>query len=77
VALLDLEEPSRVIARSPYPILEPEEEYERVGDVPNVVFPGGAIVRDETLYVYYGGADRVMAVATCRMADMMAFVTGE
>ncbi len=77
VALLDLEEPSKVIARSPYPILEPEEEYERVGDVPNVVFPEGAIVRDETLYVYYGGADRVMAVATCRMADMMAFVTGE
>ena len=77
VALLDLEEPSRVIARSPYPILEPEEEYERMGDVPNVVFPEGAIVRDETLYVYYGGADRVMAVATCRMADMMAFVTGE
>ena len=77
VALLDLEEPSRVIARSPYPILEPEEEYERVGDVPNVVFPEGAIVRDETLYVYYGGADRVMAVATCRIADMMAFVTGE
>ena len=77
VALLDLEEPSRVIARSPYPILEPEEEYERVGDVPNVVFPEGAIVRDETLYVYYGAADRVIAVATCRMADMMAFVTGE
>ena len=77
VALLDLEEPSRVIARSPHPILEPEEEYERVGDVPNVVFPEGAIVRDETLYLYYGGADRVMAVATCRMTDMMAFVTGE
>lgn len=73
-ALLDLEEPSRVIARSPYPILEPEEEYERVGDVPNVVFPEGAVVRDGTLYVYYGGADKCCCLATAPLPDLVGFV---
>ncbi|MDY6875004.1 MAG: glycosidase [Chloroflexota bacterium] len=70
-ALLDLEEPSRVIARSPYPILEPQEEYERVGDVPNVVFPEGAIVRDGVLYVYYGGADKCCCLATIVLDDLL------
>ena len=43
VALLDLENPSKVIARIPYPLLEPKEEYELYGDVNNVVFPEGRI----------------------------------
>ena len=70
-ALLDLEDPARVIARSPHPILEPEEEYEKVGDVPNVVFPEGAVVRDGTLYVYYGGADRCCCLATAALDDLL------
>ncbi len=70
-ALLDLEDPGRVIARSPYPILEPEKEYERVGDVPNVVFPEGAAVRDGTLYVYYGGADKCCCLATAALDDLL------
>jgi predicted GH43/DUF377 family glycosyl hydrolase len=70
-ALLDLEDPRRIIARSPSPILEPEEEYERVGDVPNVVFPVGAVVRDEELYVYYGGADTCCCLATAPLADIL------
>ncbi len=71
VALLDLEEPSTVIARSPYPILEPEEEYERVGDTPNVVFPEGAIVMGDTLYVYYGAADKRCCLATTKLDDIL------
>jgi predicted GH43/DUF377 family glycosyl hydrolase len=74
VALLDLENPSQVIARSPYLILEPEEEYERGGDVPNVVFPEGAVVRDGTLYVYYGGADKCCCLATAALDDLVAYL---
>ena len=66
-ALLDLENPRRVIARTPEPILEPEEDYERVGVVPNVVFPEGAVVIKDELKVFYGGADKVCCVASIPM----------
>lgn len=77
VALLDADDPSAVLYRSEDCILEPRETWEFKGDVPRVVFSCGQVVHDEMLYVYYGGADRVMAVATCPLADMMAFVTGK
>ncbi len=76
-ALLDLADPSVVLARPAGFILEPQETWEHRGDVPHVVFSCGAIVVNDELYVYYGGADRVMAVATCSMAEMMAFVGGK
>jgi predicted GH43/DUF377 family glycosyl hydrolase len=66
-ALLDLEDPRRVIARIPEPILQPEEEFEKVGVVPNVVFPEGAIVMKDELKIFYGGADRVCCVASIPM----------
>jgi len=75
-ALLDLEKPSRVIARTPEPILEPEEEYERVGDVDNVVFPQGAVVKNGTLHVYYGAADKVCCLSTVNLDDLVTFVLG-
>ena len=74
LALLDLEEPSVVIARSPYPILEPEEEYERVGDTANVVFPEGAVVIGDTLYVYYGAADKRCCLATARLDEVLDYL---
>jgi len=74
-ALLDLEEPWKVIARTPEPILEPEEEYEIEGDVPNVVFPQGAVVRDGILYVYYGGADKCCCLATARLDDFLDYLS--
>lgn len=64
VALLRLDNPTEVLARSSDPLLEPEEWYERQGIVPNVVFPCGCVQRDNTIYVYYGGADTVTCVAT-------------
>lgn len=76
VALLDLEDPVEVIARSPLPILEPEEDYEKYGDVNNVVFPEGAIVLDDTLFVYYGAADKVCALATVKVDDILDFLKG-
>jgi predicted GH43/DUF377 family glycosyl hydrolase len=63
-ALLDLEDPFRVIARTPEPILEPEASFEKIGVVPNVVFPEGAVVMKNELKVFYGGADKVCCVAS-------------
>ena len=74
VALLDSNDPSIVLHRRKDPILEPQEIWEIKGDVPNVVFSCGQAVKEDTLYLYYGGADRVMAVATCHMSDMLVAV---
>ena len=66
VALLDLKDPRKVIARGKEYILAPREMYERVGDVPNVVFPTAAIPYPEKdeLRIYYGAADTVFCMAT-------------
>jgi predicted GH43/DUF377 family glycosyl hydrolase len=69
--LLDLEDPTIVIARTAIPLFEPEEEYERKGLVPNVVFPCGMVVRGGTAYIYYGGGDSVIGVATIKMAALL------
>lgn len=71
-ALLDAENPARVIARLPYPILEPEEDYELYGDVGNVVFPVGGYVYDGDLYISYGAADRCVALAKTPLAELLA-----
>ncbi len=70
-ALLDLKDPSKVIARTKNPILEPKEDYEIFGDVPNVVFPGGAIVKGDKLFVYYGAADKRCCLATCTLEKLI------
>lgn len=62
-ALLDLKDPSKVIKRLPYPILEPELDWEKKGLVPNVVFSCGAVEANGKYYVYYGAADTVIGVA--------------
>jgi len=74
LALLDLNNPLRVIARSSYSVLEPEEDYEKEGHVANVVFPCGAVVVQDTLFVYYGGADKVVGVATANINDLVESV---
>jgi predicted GH43/DUF377 family glycosyl hydrolase len=70
-ALLERENPARVIARSPVPLLEPERDFERRGDVPNVVFPTGAVVRGEELYVYYGAADKTIGLARAPLRALL------
>lgn len=62
-ALLDLEEPSRVIAKLPYDILEPEMAYETEKGA-HIVFPTGGYVADGTLFVYYGASDLSIGLAT-------------
>ena len=66
-ALLDLNDPAIVLARSADPIFEPEEKYEKIGIVNNVVFPCGMVEKDGLLYIYYGGADTVVGVATMKL----------
>ncbi len=73
VALFDLNDPSRLIARQEEPILEPEEPWELEGDVPTVVFNCGAIEKDGMYYVYYGGADTVIGVATVSKEEALDF----
>lgn len=74
--LLDSEQPDKVIRRLPYPILEPEREWELIGDVNNVVFPTGAYVHEGNLYVYYGCADKVIGLAYGRLSQLLESFTG-
>lgn len=64
VMLLDLKNPSMIISVLDDPILTPEEDYELVGDVPNVTFTCGVVEKDGKFFVYYGAADKVIGVAT-------------
>ena len=73
-ALYDLQDPTKVIARCKEPGLSPREDYERIGDVFNVVFACGAIVEDDgEVKIYYGGADTCICVGTVQFDDLMAF----
>ena len=67
VALLDLQDPTIVLSRSADPIFSPEEPFEKEGITPNVVFPCGMIARNGLLHIYYGGADKVVGVATMEL----------
>jgi len=64
-ALLDKEDPAKIIERCNIPVLSPRETYERIGDIPNLVFSTG-MLRDEdgTITIYYGASDSVICIAT-------------
>lgn len=72
--LLDLEDPSKVLHRADEWLLSPQETYERVGDVDDVVFPCGMVVEDDELRLYYGAADSCIAVATARLSDLLGYL---
>lgn len=69
--LLDLENPLKIISKSPDFILEPEFDYEIEGFYRGCVFPTGNVIVDGTLYVYYGGADKYVGVATCNVDELI------
>ncbi|MES3032128.1 MAG: hypothetical protein V4699_02720 [Patescibacteria group bacterium] len=75
--LLDLDDPAIVLARTTDPIFEPQELYEKVGIVNNVVFPCGMALQDGLLYIYYGGADTVVGVATMKLDIILKALTRE
>ncbi len=71
-ALLAADDPKHIIARLPYPLLEPTEPYEIAGDVANVVFPQGAYLYNGYIYMSYGGADKVVALCRFRYDEMLS-----
>ena len=75
LALLD--EDLDVIARTRRPVLEPTLAFEREGDIPNVVFPEGAVVEDGVLRLYYGAADSAVGEASAPLADVLALLHEE
>ena len=74
LALFDLENPEKLLHRSKEWIFSPIENYERVGDVGNVVFTCGWNVIDDEVRLYYGGADTCIAVATANLTDLREYI---
>lgn len=68
--LLDLDDPSKVIARSVRPVLEPDANYENDGK-PGIVYACGATLTGDTLRVYYGGGDKVVCVAKASLSELL------
>jgi predicted GH43/DUF377 family glycosyl hydrolase len=71
-ALMDINNPTKVIARLPYPLFTPEFQWELKGEVNNVVFPTGTALFGDTLYIYYGAADKRIACASLSLKALLA-----
>jgi beta-1,2-mannobiose phosphorylase / 1,2-beta-oligomannan phosphorylase len=65
--LLDLNDPQKVLGQTFSPYIVPEKEYELFGEVPNVVFPTGAVIQDDHLNIYYGAADTTVCMASLQL----------
>lgn len=72
--LLDLEDPSKILHRTTDWLLQPEQDYELEGYYPGVVFPCGNVIIGDTLFVYYGGADKYVGVATCSVTQLLEYL---
>ena len=70
-ALFDLDDPAKLLGISPLPFLVPEEDFEREGLLPDIVFPSGAVLREDRLLIYYGAADCRTAVAEFSLKEML------
>lgn len=68
--ILDLKDPRKVLYRSAYPILEPDEWYENDWK-PGIIYASGAVVKDGTLFIYYGGGDKHIGVAETNLNDFV------
>ena len=75
--LLDKDNPLKILARTPSPILSPEHWYEAEGFYSHCVFPTGNVVVNGTLYVYYGGADKYIGVATAELDELLDYLEKE
>ena len=70
-AILDREHPCKVIARSNIPIISPREDYERMGDMTNVISSSGAILEGGILKIYYAAADNCLCVGTAKLTNIV------
>lgn len=75
--LLDLKDPRKVISRTKEYIMEPEYGYETEGFYNGCVFPTGNVVKEGTLYVYYGCADKYVALATADFEELVRYLYRE
>lgn len=69
--ILDMHDPTKVLYRSNQPVLTPQEWYENTGWKYGVVYPCGAVAKDGTLFIYYGGADSFVCVATANLDEFV------
>jgi predicted GH43/DUF377 family glycosyl hydrolase len=69
--LLDLNNPKKILAKTRKPLMEPSEPYETAGYYNGCVFPTGNVLKDGTLYIYYGAADHFICLATCQMDELL------
>ena len=74
--LLDLSNPAKVTHRTRDWILQPEEPFETKGcyEGGGVVFPCGSVVIGDTLFVYYGAADKYIGLATCKLNELLRYL---
>jgi len=70
-ALLDKNNPKKVIGRLDYPLFSPSNNWEKEGAVSNVVFPTGAIIKEGRVIVYYGAADKLIAAKSFKLTDIL------
>ncbi len=70
VMFLDLNDPRKILYRSNYPILEPDEWYENDWK-PGIIYASGAVVKSDTLFIYYGGGDKHIGVAYTKLDDFI------
>ena len=68
--LLDLKDPKKILYRSNYPVLEPDEWYENDWK-PGIIYASGAVVKGDTLFIYYGGGDKHIGVAYTNLDDFV------
>lgn len=69
--ILDLTDPRKVLYRTPLPILIPDAPYENHGFKAGVAYPCGAVIKDDKLFVYYGGADSYVCVASANIDQFL------
>ena len=69
--LLDTEYPDKIISQIDYPLIEPEMDYEKAGLRHSTIFSCGSVVKNGELIVYYGGADKVVAIASIKMEKLL------
>jgi predicted GH43/DUF377 family glycosyl hydrolase len=74
IVIADLNDPSKILVRSDEPVFEPEESYERKGQVPNIVFSCGAVEWNDHYIIYYGATDSVIGAATVPKKEIFEWI---
>ncbi len=75
--LMDLNDPRKIIARTKDFLMEPDQDFELQGLYEGCVFPTGTVVKDGTLFVYYGCADQYIGLATCNFDELIDYLVNE